>query len=105
MTRTLAASLLAACALIGAGCGSSGSTGPVTSVTVTRDFGASVIAQAKTVDSTPGLTALRQLETVHKVTTSYGGRYVKSINGTTEDSDSSWLFYVNGIESKVGATS
>jgi hypothetical protein len=105
MNRVLAASLLAACSLIGAGCGDSGSTGPATSITITRDFGASVIAQTETVDSTPGLTALRQLETVHKVTTGYGGRYVKSIDATAEDSDSSWLFYVDGIESKVGATS
>jgi hypothetical protein len=63
------------------------------------------VAKTETVDSTPGLTALRQLETVHKVTTAYGGRYVKSIDTTTEDSDSSWLFFVDGVESKVGATS
>jgi hypothetical protein len=105
MFRFIAAVLLAACALVGAGCGGSGSTGPATSVTVTRDFGSSVIAKTETVDATPGLTALRQLETVHKVTTAYGGRYVKSIDTTTEDSDSSWLFYVDGVEAKVGATS
>ncbi|MGH2959725.1 MAG: DUF4430 domain-containing protein, partial [Solirubrobacterales bacterium] len=97
--------LLAACAVIGAGCGDSGATGPATSVTVTRDFGADVVAKTETVDSTAGLTALRQLATVHKVTTAYGGRYVKSINGTTEDNDSSWLFYVDGVESAEGATS
>ncbi|MBI2691768.1 MAG: DUF4430 domain-containing protein [Solirubrobacterales bacterium] len=105
MIRPVSALLIAACAVIGAGCGSSGPTGPTTSVTVTRDFGASEIARTQTVDSTNGLTALRQLEAVHKVTTAYGGRYVKSINATAEDGDSSWLFYVDGVESDQGATS
>lgn len=105
MPRLAIPVLLAVCAVLGAGCGSSGSSGPATSVTVTRDFGAAVIAEAETVDATPGLTAMRQLESVHKVTTGYGGRYVKSINEYAEDSDSSWLFLVDGIESKVGATS
>lgn len=103
--RAFASILLAACAVIGAGCGDSGSAGPSTSVTVTRDFGAAVIAKTESVDSTSGLTALRQLETVHKATTAYGGRYVKSINDTAEDDDSSWLFYVDGVESGQGATS
>jgi hypothetical protein len=105
VTRFALSLLIAACAVLGAGCGDSGTTGPATSVVVTRDFGASVIAEKKGVDTTPGLTALRQLETVHKVTTGYGGRYVKSIDTTAEDSDSSWLFYVDGIEAKVGASS
>ena len=58
--------LLAALAVAGCGLGPGDDLGQV-GVTVTRDFGASVIAQAKTVDSTPGLTALRQLETVQLV--------------------------------------
>ncbi|MGK2878854.1 MAG: DUF4430 domain-containing protein [Solirubrobacterales bacterium] len=105
MIRVVSALLLAACAVLGAGCGGSGAAGPATSVTVTRDFGAGVIDATEAVESTGGLTALRQLETVHKVTTAYGGRYVKSISGTAEDDDSSWLFYVDGIESDQGATS
>jgi hypothetical protein len=105
MTRLVPAALLAACALIGAGCGDAANTGPATSVTITHDFGAVVQSGAKSVPATPGLTGLRQLETVHKVTTAYGGRYVKSIDGTTEDADSSWLFYVDGIESDMGSTS
>lgn len=105
MIRRSISILFAVCAVFIAGCGSSGTTGPATSVTVTRDFGAAVIAETEAVDSAPGLTALRQLERVHQVTTSYGGRYVKSIDETAEDSDSSWLYYVDGVESKVGATS
>lgn len=105
MTRSATVVLLAACAITGAGCGSSGRSGPATSLTVTRDYGAAELVETKTVEASTGLTALRQLETVHKVTTAYGGRYVKSINGTTESSDRSWLFYVDGVESDQGATS
>lgn len=105
MARLVTALLLAACAVTGAGCGSSGTDGPATNLAVTRDYGASEIVKAETIEATAGLTALRQLETVHKVTTAYGGRYVKSINGTTEDDENSWLFYVDGVESDQGATS
>jgi hypothetical protein len=98
--------LLAVCALVGAGCGSSDSTqGPATHLVVTRDFGAAELSPSESVAATNGLTALRQLETGHKVVTGYGGRYVKSIDDHAEDSDNSWLFYVDGIESRVGATS
>ena len=105
MIRPATIVLLAACAVIGAGCGGSGATGPVTTLNVTRDYGASEIVKPETIKAGAGLTALRQLETVHKVTTAYGGRYVKSISGTTEDGDNSWLFYVDGVESEQGATS
>lgn len=89
---------------MGAGC-DSGSEGPDTTVVVTRDFGASTISKQESVATTAGLTVLRQLETGHKVETAYGGRYVTSIDGAKEDGDSSWLFYVDGVESKMGATS
>jgi hypothetical protein len=105
MARNFARALIAACAVVGAGCGDSGQGGAVTGVTVTRDFGARVVGERESVEKTKGLTALRQLETAHKATTSYGGRYVKSIDGVAEDSDSSWLFYVDGVEAPVGATS
>lgn len=102
--RPTVALLLATCALIGVGCGSQ-AAGPGTTLTITRDFGAEVLAGAQTVPLTNGLTAMRQLESKSKITTSYGGRYVDSINGVKEDSDSSWLIYVNGIEIDRGATS
>lgn len=105
MTRLTTVLLLAACAVSGVGCGGSSTSGPATSLAITRDFGAAEVVEAETVKATTGLTALRQLETLHDVTTAYGGRYVKSINGTTEDDDSSWLFYVDGVESDQGATS
>lgn len=72
---------------------------------MTQDYGAAVIEQTQSVKATNGLTALRQLQAVHEVATSYGGRYVKSIGSTGEDDDSSWLYYVDGIEAQVGAAS
>lgn len=106
MARAAAMIALAACAVAAAGCGAGSSAdGPPTTLVVTEDFGAGVLAQPADVPATAGLTVLRQLETGNKVTTSYGGRYVESIAGVREDADSSWLFYVDGIESKSGAAS
>lgn len=103
MCRPLIA-LLAACAVLGAGCGA-GAHGPQTTLVVTRDFGAAVVSQPKSIDATPGLTAMRQLQGSHETTSSFGGRYINSIDGLKEDNDSSWLVYVDGIETTKGATS
>lgn len=96
--------LLATCAAFGAGCGAQ-PAGPETTLTITRDFGAEVVSQTKSIPVTNGLTAMRQLQGSHKTQTAYGGRYVESIDGLKEDSDSSWLIYVDGIEIDRGATS
>lgn len=102
MRRLGPLALLAACAVIGAGCGEQ-AEGPATSVVVTRDFGAEVVAAHEQVPFGAGLTVMRQLQRAHNVTTSYGGRYVDSINSLKEDADSSWLVYVDGVESPRGA--
>lgn len=104
MPRRLAIALLAACAVFGAGCGS-GASGEQTDLIVTRDFGASMVAEGRVVPLTAGLTAMRQLQASNKVENSFGGRYVQSIDGVAEDADSAWLFYVDGIESTTGASS
>jgi hypothetical protein len=103
MARRLVTLTLAAGVLAAAGCGGGRSGGPDTSVVVTRDFGGVLVAPPETVPASAGLTAMRQLQSVHKATTAYGGRYVESINGVKEDGDSSWLVYVDGVEIPVGA--
>lgn len=103
MKLRVSVALLAVCALVGAGC-ESGADGPATSLVVTRDFGGATVSPAESVKTTPGLTVLRQLEGTHKIETKYNGRYVSAIDGVKEDGDSSWLFYVDGIESRTGAT-
>jgi hypothetical protein len=39
---------------------------------------------------------MQGLERVAKVSTRYGGRYVRSVNGVSESGRSSWFYYVNG---------
>ena len=85
------AALLALLATLAAGCGSQ-AKGKAT-VWVTRDRGSVVLVSA----SVPaGLTAAQGLERVAKVGTRYGGRYVRSVNGVSEQGRSSWFYYVNG---------
>jgi hypothetical protein len=72
---------------------------------VTRDFGSAVVAAPEPVAITAGLTAMRQLQRTQRTTTSYGGRYVTSIGELREDADSSWLYYVDGVEAPRGASS
>jgi hypothetical protein len=43
-----------------------------------------------------GLTAVQGLERVAKVTTRYGGRYVRSVDGLAEQGQRAWFYYVNG---------
>ena len=85
------AALLALLAVVATGCGSQ--TKGKATVWVTRDRGSVVLVSA----SVPaGLTAAQGLERVAKVGTRYGGRYVRSVNGVSEQGRSSWFYYVNG---------
>src|SRR5207245_447023 len=53
----------------------------------------------------PGPSALDALRRVAHVGTSYGGRFVESVNGLSGDRSASddWLYFVNGIAPDVGA--
>jgi hypothetical protein len=74
---------------------------------VTRDYGAKRLATASEKDPRSSETVLRFLDRTTDITTRYGGGFVQSIDGlegTTSGSRSlDWFFYVNGIESEVGA--
>jgi Domain of unknown function (DUF4430) len=82
---------LLAVAVVAAGCGSTSSGRAV--VWVTRDRGAHVLHVAKV---PAGLTAIQGLQRVGKVTTRYGGRYVRSVDGVSEKGQRAWFYYVNG---------
>ena len=82
---------LLAFAAFAAGCG--GQTSGHATVWVTRDRGA-VVVRTATVPA--GLTAMQGLERAAKVSTRYGGRYVRSVEGVSEHGRSSWFYYVNG---------
>ena len=106
MRRALVLPLVGA--VLAAGCGvgegASSGTGGAT-VTVTRDFGAREIGRAETATLPGGETAMRLLQKRFDVQTRYGGNFVSSIEGLEGGGGrTDWFFYVNGIESEVGAS-
>jgi hypothetical protein len=104
--RRLAAAL-ALCATAAAGCGlGSGEDEGDVDLTVTRDYGQrALVHQEESIDESD--TVMRVLDRSADVETRYGGGFVQSIDGlaggTSGGRRSDWFFYVNGIESPVGA--
>ncbi len=89
------------------GCGESMAAPPpgpaAVRVTVTRDFGGRTLLSAR---AAPGQSAMNALRRVTHVGTSYGGRFVSSIDGLSGDPSAgdAWLYFVNGIQADRGAT-
>ena len=77
-------------------------------LTVTREYGTTSLDAASEDDPSESETVLRFLDRNADITTRYGGGFVQSIDGlagsASGDRRSDWFFYVNGIESPVGAT-
>lgn len=106
MLRTLACALLAGCL---AACGgtapapptaTSAAGGPAgVAVSVTADWGAEAIGGG---DAPPG-SAIDATAAVAAMETAYGGRYVAGLEGRAGDGERDWLFWLNGVESDVGA--
>jgi len=97
--RWLAAAGLAAAFL--AGCGSTHTSGSAT-LWVTRNRGQNVVF-TKTVKA--GQSAMQALDQAAKVKTSYGGRFVQSIDGVSGDRSArrDWFYFINGYEADRGA--
>jgi hypothetical protein len=97
--------LCAALATAGCGLGPGEYTGDVP-VTVTREFGAVPVREI-IVSSHESDTVMRALEGVADVETRYGGGFVHSIDGVSEEQHDGdpydWFFYVDGVESQIGA--
>jgi hypothetical protein len=104
-TAVVGALLLAALAAAGCGFGPGADVGSV-QLTVTREFGAVPMLE-RSVGAKESDTVMRLLEGEADITTRYGGGFVHSIEGVTEGSRSGdpydWFFYVDGIESPIGA--
>lgn len=112
MSRRLAALaatlLLAGAALVATGCERrSESVGPVggapaARVVVSADHGDEVLLDERVV---PGRSVLKTLAGITPVQTAYGGGFVDQMLGRGSSSSPSidWFFFVNGIESPVGA--
>jgi hypothetical protein len=104
-TAIAAALLLVALAIVGCGLGPGSEVGTV-SLTVTKEFGAESVLE-DSVKANESDTVMRVLEGSAEIETRYGGGYVKSIEGLAETERGGdpydWFFFVDGIESPVGA--
>jgi Domain of unknown function (DUF4430) len=105
-TAASIALLLGAIVAAGCGLGPGKDVGEV-ELTVSRDYGATLILHRTVGDVTESDTVMRLLESNAKISTSYGGDFVDAIDGLDGGGGSGhyrdWLFYVNGVESSVGA--
>jgi hypothetical protein len=105
-TAAAAALLVGALAVAGCGLGPGKGLGDVR-LTVTHDYGAEPVLERAVGGVTESDTVMRVLERSADISTRYGGAFVQSIDGVEakERSGASydWFFYVNGVESPVGA--
>lgn len=106
-TAVAIALLLCGAAIVAAGCGLGAGAGVgKVDLTVTREFGATKMSEASA-EAKESDTVMRFLEGHDEIATRYGGGYVKSIDGVSEAERGGhpydWFFYVNGVESPVGA--
>lgn len=102
---TLAVALLAA---VVAGCGlGPGERDTDARLLITRDFGTREVLARVVSDLPASETVMRLLQRVADVDTRYGGGFVQAIDGVAGASGggrpADWFFFVNGIESTVGA--
>lgn len=113
MTRAhaaLVATLLAAASLAGVGCSRrSDTTGPAqgepaSRIVATAGYGSRHLLDRRVA---PRQSVMDSLRDVTPVETAYGGGFVKAMLGWGSQTSpaADWFFYVNGIESAVGAAS
>ena len=105
--KAVAAALLtAALAAAGCGLGAGDEVGEVR-LDVTREFGSVPVITFLLTTANESDTAMRQLEANADITTRYGGGFVQSIDGVEggqhDGRSYDWFFFVNGVESPVGA--
>jgi Domain of unknown function (DUF4430) len=95
-----------AVALAGCGLGPGSSIGDV-GLRITHDYGAERVSEQRVGDLTESDTVMRVLDRSAQITTRYGGGFVQSIDGVEGShgggSLRDWFFYVNGVESPIGA--
>lgn len=103
---TFAAAATAASVLAGCGLGA-GKTPSGVSLLVTENFGAQSVLSSARPKIVGADTVMRLLERNAKVSTTYGGGFVQSIDGQAGGSQGgqpdAWFYYVNGVEAGKGA--
>jgi Domain of unknown function (DUF4430) len=97
---------LGALAAAGCGLGPGSGIGDV-QLTVTRDYGSDRVLDKAVGGVTESDTVMRVLDRSADISTRYGGGFVQSIGGVEGEerggASYDWFFYVNGVESTVGA--
>src|SRR5262245_21645904 len=107
--RGAAAAILACAATVAAaGCGLGPGAGlEGVRLTVTRDYGRTVVLARDAGGVTESDSVMRVLERNAEIETRYGGGFVQSIDGLEAEErfgrSRDWFFYVDGVESTVGA--
>jgi hypothetical protein len=104
-TAVATALLCAALAAAGCGLGPGAGIGGV-ELTVTREFGTTPMLE-RSLEANESDTVMRALEGATAISTRYGGGYVQSIDGVEggrrDGRPFDWFFYVDGVESPIGA--
>ncbi|MFL5886785.1 MAG: DUF4430 domain-containing protein [Thermoleophilaceae bacterium] len=105
--RRLVACLLVSVVLAGCGLGAGKERGGAGArLDVTRGFGQARLFTASAAHVREDQTVMRFLRANRRVTTSYGGGFVQSIDGLAGNSaQHDWFYFVNGLEASVGAAS
>jgi Domain of unknown function (DUF4430) len=104
--RRALAALLAGAALAGCGLGPGEDKAGGAQLRVTRDFGHTLIGTERTSTLHADETVMRFLRSKFEVETRFGGRFVQAIgglHGSGPTGQRDWFFFVNGVESSVGA--
>lgn len=105
--RTALALLALGLVLTGCGLGAGEEVPGGVELRITRDFGERLIGSTRRDRVRAGDTVMRLLRSSQRdVQTRYGGRFVQSIGGLSGrggEGRRDWFFFVNGLESEVGA--
>src|SRR3954447_17365931 len=105
-TAVAIALLLAALAAAGCGLGPGAGLGGA-ELTVTREYGSVPMLDDEIGEVKESDTVMRVLEGKAEITTRYGGGFVQSIDGLESGQRDGrpydWFFYVDGVESPIGA--
>ncbi len=102
----IASALLALLAVAGCGIGPGDALEGVR-LTVSHDYGREPVLSREVGDVSEADTVMRVLEANAEIATRYGGGFVQSIDGVEAEQSGGrahdWFFYVDGVESPVGA--
>lgn len=104
--RRIAALIAVALVVAGCGIGPGDERQGGATIRVTRDFGHRELGSTGTKTLREDQTVMRLMQSKFDVETRFGGRFIQAIDGLKGSGASGmrdWFFFVNGVESEVGA--